>query len=151
MLLKELKDTDIVEITPVIAQPKKYTTDTSMKLYLPPILPKNILNWTPTHVQGWLAGHNLTQMSHLLVDFNGRSLLYLDDYIRNCDTNQILNLLEEDSLRKTRQTLSLTELSYFRSLMDEQKQFMELDIPTWLNKSKSNIDKKRSFVCCRMM
>ena len=40
-------------------------------------LPENILDWTPTHVHDWLIGHNLRQMSRLLINCNGRSLVYL--------------------------------------------------------------------------
>ncbi len=124
MLWKELKRTYIAKTDVAFVQPERNIIDTAPKLHLPPKFPNDILDWTQRHVQEWLTGHNLNQMSHLLADCNGRSLLYLDDYIRNGDINQILNLLQEDSLRKTGQTLSLTELSCFRSLMDEQKQLM---------------------------
>jgi hypothetical protein len=51
-----------------------------LKLFLPPLLPKNIIDWTQTHVQEWLTGHNLIKMLLVLADFNRRSLLYLDDF-----------------------------------------------------------------------
>jgi hypothetical protein len=35
---------------------------------------------------------------------------------------QILSLLQDDSLRRTKQSISLIELSCFHSLMDQQKQ-----------------------------
>jgi hypothetical protein len=151
MLFKELKGTSIAETNLVAVQLKQDIIDTLPKLYVSPILPKNILDWTQTDVQGWLVGHNLIQMSYLLAECNGRSLLYLDDYIRNGDINQILILLQEDLFRRTGQTLSLIELSCFRSLMDEQKQIMESDVSTRATRPNNNGDEKQCFVGCRIM
>jgi hypothetical protein len=148
MLLKEVKGTHTAETNVVAVQPKQNITDTPPKFCLKPILPKNILDWTQTHVQEWLVGHNLNQMSHLLADCNGRSLLYLDDHIRIGDINQMFNSLQEDSVRKTGQTLSLTEFSCFRSLLDEQRQLMGSNDFTKLTRAKN---KKQFFTCCRMM
>jgi hypothetical protein len=71
--------------------------------------------------------------------------------MRSGDTKQIVNLLQEDSIRKTGDTLSLTELSRFRSLLDDQKQIMKSNIPTRLTRLNKNPDEKLSLFCCRIM
>jgi hypothetical protein len=118
ILFKELKaeevhETNLLSHTPSISSPR---------------LPNNIFEWTSTHVQDWLAKQNLTQMSRLLTNCNGRSLVYLNDFITNGQPQQILSLLQEDSLRRIGETLSLIELSCFRSLMAEQKQLLQSSI-----------------------
>ncbi len=85
---------------------------------------ESILEWTSTEVQDWLIGHNLVQMSRLFTDCDGRSLVYLSEYMKSCQTQQILNLLQEDSVRRTKQNVSLIELARFRSLMDEQNRLV---------------------------
>ena len=145
ILFKELKSEDIPETIVVAVQSNQDTVVTSIpppKLVLQPILSKNILEWSQTQVQEWLVGHNLIQMSNLLTDCNGRSLLYFHDFIQNGDIKQILILLQEESLRKTGETLSLIEFSRFRSVIDEQRR------PLDSNVARGN---KRSLVCCRMM
>ncbi len=121
MLTKELKTedvykTNVVSITRLISPP--------------PTFPKNILEYTSTHVQDWLKKQNLVQMTRLLANCNGRSLMYLNDFITNGKIQQILLLLQEDSLRRSGENLSLIELSCFQSLMDEQKQLLESTIGT---------------------
>jgi len=86
--------------------------------------PHNILEWTPEPVQEWLIKHNLIQMSRLLTNCDGRSLVYLSKYMKNCQSQQIFNLLQEDSLQRTKQSVSIVELCRFHSLMDHQKQLM---------------------------
>jgi hypothetical protein len=44
--------------------------------------------------------------------------------MKNCQSQQIFNLLQEDSLQQTKQSVSIVELSRFHSLMDHQKQLM---------------------------
>ena len=68
--------------------------------------PENILDWTEIHVQDWLINHGLLQMSHLLANLDGRSLIYLNELIESVDLQQVVSLLQEDSLRRTNQTLS---------------------------------------------
>jgi len=131
MLLKELKAEDICEnnISPV--HPKEDTdivvsiTSASMREASSSTISQNILEWTGTQVQQWLVEHNLIQLSHLLADCDGRSLVYLNKYMKNGQTQQILNLLQEDSLRRINQSVSLIELSRFHSLMDQQKYLQE--------------------------
>ncbi|CAF3728456.1 unnamed protein product, partial [Adineta steineri] len=80
----------------------------------------NILEWTENEVQDWLIGHNLMHMSRLLYDYNGSSLIYLNKYLVNGDPQEILKLLQEDSLQRTKENLSLVELARFQTLIDEQ-------------------------------
>lgn len=114
MLTKELKAEDVHE-TNVTSPPRSISSLTG---------PKPILEWTATHVQDWLTQQNLIQMSHLLTNCNGRSLMHLNDFITSIQPKQILTLLQQDSIRRTGESLSLIELSCFRSLMDEQKQLL---------------------------
>jgi hypothetical protein len=106
---------------------------------LPPlILPENILDWAQGHVHDWLIGHNLVQMSRLLVNCDGRSLVYLNGFIKNGETREILLLLKEDSLRHTNENLSLIELSCFRSLMDQQRSVGQSTVPSQTINTNSN-------------
>jgi hypothetical protein len=114
-------------------------------------LPENILNWSQVHVHDWLIGHNLVQMSRLFLNCDGRSLVYLNEFIKNGETREILSLLKAESLRRTNENLSLIELSCFRSLMDQQKNLLETTVPTPLINTKRDRKKKNSLVCCRTM
>ncbi|CAF4968204.1 unnamed protein product [Rotaria sp. Silwood1] len=93
MLFKEFNATNIVDSNVGDVQFKQASAS---KLYLPPILPEKIADWTQIHVQEWLTHHNLVRLSHLLVDCNGSSLLYFDDLLSNSDIKQVLSLLQED-------------------------------------------------------
>ncbi|CAF3930255.1 unnamed protein product, partial [Rotaria sp. Silwood1] len=86
------------------------------------ILPENILDWNQAHVHDWLMSHDLLQMSRLFANFNGRSLMYMSEIIENVELRQVVSLLQDDSLRRTGESLSLVELSHFRSLWYQQKQ-----------------------------
>ncbi len=133
MLLKELKSEEIVGTNVAPVQSMEDTTDIA-----PPVMsvvssarasasiasPQSILEWTEEQVQEWLIKHNLIRMSRLLTNCDGRSLVYLSKYMKSCQSQQILNLLQEDSVQRTNQSVSLIELSRFHSLMDQQKQFM---------------------------
>ncbi|CAF1547002.1 unnamed protein product, partial [Rotaria sordida] len=128
LLFKELKVANTSETHVVPVEPKEDTTVvvstlsvSSPKKSASLILSQNIIEWTQTQVQDWLLGHNLVQMSRLLTNCDGRSLIYLSKYTKRCETQQILNLLQEDSLRRINESISLIELSCFQSLMDQQK------------------------------
>jgi hypothetical protein len=121
MLLKELKVVDVSETT---ALPVRSLDDTNALISItsaptPSIQSHNILEWTQAHVQHWLTEHNLIQMSRLLTNCDGRSLVYLRGYLKHSDLRQVLNSLQDDSLRHTNQNLSVLELSRFQSLMDQ--------------------------------
>ncbi len=125
-------------------------TPISRKSLLLPILPENMLDWTQNHVQNWLISHGLMQMSNLFVNFDGRSLMHINEFIENIEHQQLVSLLQEDSLRRTGQSLSLVELAYFRSLMNQRKR--TLTSTTVTKRTKMNLAKiKKSFACCRMM
>ncbi len=127
MLFTELKSHNIVETNQPTIQHEE-PADITIPI-LPSLTPKtspslvlsqNILEWSSEDVQTWLIHHDLQQMARLLTGCNGRSLIYLNKYIKTCESQQILKLLQSDSLRRTSEDLSLIELSCFRSLMDEQ-------------------------------
>ncbi|CAF1063494.1 unnamed protein product [Rotaria sordida] len=158
ILFKELKATNIVDNNAGNVQFKENAVVTSHvlqmsspKLYLSPILPEKITDWTQIHVQEWLTRHNLIHLSRLLVDCNGSSLLYLDDLLRHGDIKQTLSLLQEDSLRRTGQSLSYIELSIFGSLMNEQKLFLQSNVAAQVTTVASDNYKKCSLFCCRIM
>jgi hypothetical protein len=128
MLLKELKveDSSEINVSPVYPKEDTQTITPVTLVTVPKALPsatisRNFLEWSDTQVQQWLTEHNLPQMSRLLVGCDGRSLIYLNRYIKSGQIQQILNLLQEDSLRQINQSISLIELSRFHSLMDHQK------------------------------
>jgi hypothetical protein len=128
MLFDELKaesnpETDVVSVHPTEDSNTlaAFPPETKPGTLPSPIVSQNILEWTETQVQEWLVQHNLIQMSHLLTNCDGRSLFYLNKYIKNGRSQQILNLLQEDSLRQINQSISLIELSRLHSLMDRQE------------------------------
>ncbi len=69
-------------------------------------LPENILDWTQTHVHDWLIEHHLPQMSRLLTNCDGRSLVYLSRHIKRGESEQCMKSLHEESIRRTGETLS---------------------------------------------
>ncbi|CAF4105051.1 unnamed protein product, partial [Adineta steineri] len=158
MLIKELKAPIINEISTVQVY-SKVEDDTSMSI-TPVILksssslkiPENILEWDQIHVQHWLTSHGLSQMSRLFANLDGQSLLYMHEHIEHLDSQQVISLLHEDSLRRTSQSLSLVELSYFRSLINQQKQSLTSSSLTTKH-TKVTLDrlKRKPLVCCQIM
>ncbi|CAF3330554.1 unnamed protein product [Rotaria socialis] len=132
MLYKELKAEFMAETRAAPVPPKEDTLVAHSTTYISPaeisipsIVSENILDWTQSQVQDWLLGHNLPQMSRLFADCDGRSLVYLSKYIKNCEFQEVLKVLEADSLRRIDESISLIELSRFHSLMDEQKKRLQ--------------------------
>ncbi|CAF3982853.1 unnamed protein product, partial [Rotaria sp. Silwood1] len=130
--IKELKASVISEICPVNIHLKKdvNTTVSMTSISSTFIFPENILDWNEIHVQNWLISHGLLQMSRLFTNFNGQSLMYMSEIIENIHIQQVVSLLQDDSLRRTNQNLSLVELSHFRSLFNQQKQSLTSTIVT---------------------
>jgi hypothetical protein len=128
MLLKELKVTDIAGTNVIPVRPNEDADamppilSVSTRNVLPSqVFSGNILEWTQAQVHDWLIEHNLLHMSRLLTNCDGRSLVYLNKYMKDGQPQQVLSLLQDDSLRRTNQSISLIELSCFHSLMDQQK------------------------------
>jgi hypothetical protein len=128
MLFKELKFRDIAETNQSHVRHEEVRNDVvpirfaSIPKPSPSlVLSQNILEWTSTEVEAWLIDHDLKQMSRLFSNCNGRSLVYLNKYIKIGESQQILKSLQADSLRRIGEDLSIIELSCFRSLMHEQK------------------------------
>ncbi|CAF2089450.1 unnamed protein product [Rotaria magnacalcarata] len=132
MLHKELKVESVVETHTAPVRPKEDTVVAHStahisppEISIPSIVSENILEWTQAQVQDWLLGHNLRQLSRLFTDCDGRSLVYLSKYIRNYESEQVLKLLEADSVRRINESISLIELSCFQSLLHEQKKLLQ--------------------------
>jgi hypothetical protein len=130
MLFKELKSEDIGETNVAPIHPKEHkesviSNASASTIKALPSLPvsHNIFELTESQVQQWLVEHNLSQLSRLLADCDGRTLVYLNKYMKSGESKQILSLLQEDSLRLTNQNISLIDISRFQSLMDQQIQF----------------------------
>ena len=132
MLFKELKSEDVGETNVAPIHPKEEDKESvisnapaSTIKALPSLpVPSNIVEWTQAQVQQWLVEHNLSQLSRLLVDCDGRTLVYLNKYMKSGQPKQILSLLQEDSLRRTNQNVSLIDICRFQSLMDQQIQLL---------------------------
>ncbi|UJR22655.1 hypothetical protein I4U23_025694 [Adineta vaga] len=130
MLMKELKEIQYVEIDlkPVCQKEKTVSILCKSAVCLrvsstQPSALQNILEWTHMHVHNWLIDHKLPQMSRLLIDCDGRSLLYLNKYMKYGESNQTLKSLQEECMCRIDETLSLIELSRLQALIDEQKRF----------------------------
>ncbi|CAM4761829.1 unnamed protein product [Rotaria magnacalcarata] len=143
LLTKELKATKTNEENVLHVSPKEKAQTSHMKTTLSVTYPINILHWTQAQVQDWLVEHDLVQMARLLKNYDGRSLIYLHRYMKHGQSQQILNLLQEDSIRRTNQSLSLVELSHFHSLIHQRKLIFQSSVPkrtTRKEKCKDNND-----------
>ncbi|CAF1099628.1 unnamed protein product [Adineta steineri] len=152
MLIKELKAPIIDEIS-IVHVCSKVEDNTLMPITPVALkIPENILEWDQIHVQHWLTSHGLLQMSRLFANLDGQSLLYMHEHIEHLDSQQVISLLNEDSLRRTSQSLSLVELSYFRSLINQQKQSLTSSSLTTKH-TKVTLDrlKRKPLVCCQIM
>ena len=147
LLLKEIKADDISESLPTPLRSRAGTMSAlcniqPMIINQPIIsteLPKNIQDWNRKHVNDWLVEQNLLQMADLLRNCDGQGVLHLNDFLKKGDINQVMNLLQEESLRRNNESLSLVELSCFRSLIDQHKR-----------QRRSNSIKRTKFIstCC---
>lgn len=128
MLFKELKLAHVHNSTSIVAivsginqsdQPIPPPSSTQLPSRRP-IFPKNIRDWTTSHVHEWLLENNLTQMARILSDVDGLSLIYLSEHMISSEPQQILSLLQQDSRLRTNEVLSLVEVARFRSLIEKQ-------------------------------
>ncbi|CAF3447838.1 unnamed protein product [Rotaria sp. Silwood1] len=128
MLMKEFKMADARnKISTTSVQPKLNNIellDVSSCLSQPPsqpiTFPEHVQDWTDTHVQKWLSENNLPQMARILSDTDGLSLIYFSEYIIKNEPQIILSLLQQDSLRRINESVSLIEISRFRSLIERR-------------------------------
>ncbi|CAF2355479.1 unnamed protein product [Rotaria sp. Silwood2] len=155
MLIKELKISGISEKDSINVYQNEGvnaiipTTPISPEPSSMSMLPKNILDWDQTQVDDWLTSHGLLQMSRLFANFNGKSLMHMSEIIENVEPQQVISLLQDDSLRQTSQNLSLVELSRFRSLL-EQQQHLTSSIIAKPAKVKTGKLKRKSSFCCQI-
>jgi len=157
MLLKELKAEEISEnsVTPLRSRAGTASVVCNTQIEINPssvpIFPKNIQDWTKKNVHDWLIEHDLIQMSQFLANCDGRGLLYLNDFIKNGETKQVINLLQDESLRQTNENLSLVELSYFRSLIDQQKHICKSKSIRRSTRRIRNRENKYFLSCCQLI
>jgi len=157
LLMEEIKAEEISEstITPLRSRAGTMAMlcniQTPLKVLSPPILPKNMKDWTKINVHDWLIHHNLIQMSQLLANCDGQALIYLNDFIKNGETKQILSLLQEESFRLTNESLSLVELSYFRSLTDQEKHVRKSSSFRRSRRRNTSRQNKYFSSCCQLM
>jgi hypothetical protein len=150
-LLKELKTENGPEINIVPVRPEEEIDVATPILPVSPrkasaslILPQNMRLWTQAQVQTWLIEHHLVQMSRLFVNCDGGSLLYLNKYMNHCEPQEVLSLLQEDSRRRTNESLSLIELSCFHSLIDQQKRLVRSTNFTQITRTDGSMEKKNA-------
>ncbi|CAF0869668.1 unnamed protein product [Rotaria sp. Silwood1] len=123
-----------------------FSSPVQLSTSLPSVLPDNVLDWSQVQVSQWLIDHNLVHMARLLCDYDGRSLIYFNEYLTKVNPQQMLTFLQEDSLRRTNQSLSVVELARFRSIYDKHQQ--SLVQSTTANERKKEND---SAAMCLMM
>ena len=109
MLMKEIKAPNADEVLPVSPAPKEVVGASSMT------------NWTAEEMRAWLVEHSLPKMVCLLEGCDGQSVVYLHRYLKQVSAGEMLRLLEEDARRQTKESVSLTELCRFQSLMKHER------------------------------
>ena len=132
MLLKELKfedvgETNVAPIHPIEDEESVVSNASASTIKASPLssVSRNIVEWTESQVQQWLVKHNLSQLSRLLIDWDGRTLVYFNKYMKSGQSKQILSSLQEDSFRRINENISLIDISRFQSLMDRQIQITQ--------------------------
>jgi hypothetical protein len=111
------------------------------------IFPENVQDWTETHVHQWLFENNLPQMARILSGMDGLKLIYFSEYIITSEPQQILSLLQQDSLRRINENISLIEISCFRSLIERKNLAMFTPIKQLKQVNRKNRDSNYS-TCC---
>ena len=114
MLMREIRAHNVVEVSaPTLSSEVVVVTTTTNET--------NMVEWTTEEMQAWLVEHHLPKMRCLLDRCDGRSVMYLHRYMKQVPAGEILRLLEEDARRQTKESVSLTELCRFQSLMDRER------------------------------
>jgi hypothetical protein len=161
MLIKEIKAADSGNNTSKEAVDEIKEDSTVLRIIpsclplspMPPqLLSENVRDWTRSHVREWLLDNNLSQIADVLSDIDGLSLIYLSEYILSSEPQQIMTLLHQDSLRRTNQSVSLVELSLFRSLIERNNLASLVPVkPTSAVNRKEKIYKHKVLSCCNVM
>ena len=157
VLLKEISTTPVDDgiIVPDQSAHGKDMILSSLPLPLPLpgstsfIASKNILDWAEGEVHEWLIQNNLTQMAHLLTNYDGASLVCLKKYLTDGGVEQVMRLLENDSQRRMNRSLSLLELVRFQTLLER-----EVTASANSKGATETTEKKRkktSLNCCKIM
>ncbi|CAF0835330.1 unnamed protein product [Adineta ricciae] len=131
MLLKELGANDVhqVDVQPVVSKdaaevslPSVPRTTTSITKPLSLDTERHsMLQWAQAEVQEWLTNHHLVQLCRLLSDCDGRSLVHLYRYMKGGERSVVMSLLQDDCIRRLNESISLIEISRFRSLMHQER------------------------------
>ncbi|CAF2064671.1 unnamed protein product [Rotaria magnacalcarata] len=82
----------------------------------------DIGRWTRNDVRQWLIDNNLPQMANVLSGYTGSNMILLSQYISRHSPQTNLELLQEDSVRRTGRNVSLTEVVRLIDLIEEQVQ-----------------------------
>ena len=155
MLINQLKKLDSHDKTPTtFTQPKLNSVETLVMRTGPTqpalesvTLPENVKDWTKKHVHQWLSENNLPQMACILSDMDGLNLIYFSEYVIKSEPQQILSLLQHDSLRHTNENISLIEVSRFRTLIDRKNLVTSISTRRLQQDEKKNTDSKHSKFC----
>ena len=118
MLMKEIKSPVPLQVcAPVAVRSELVVVATATRV-------SNIVEWTAEEIRAWLVEHRLPTMGRLLAGCDGRSVVYLHRYLKQGSSGEMLRLLEEDARRQTKESVSLTELCRFQSLMDQERRVL---------------------------
>ncbi|CAF4624999.1 unnamed protein product [Rotaria socialis] len=82
--------------------------------------PDNVQDWTETHVHEWLCKNDLPQMARILSGMDGLGLIYFSEHMLQSESQQVLLSLQQDSLRRVNENVSLIEISRLQSLFEKQ-------------------------------
>ncbi|CAF2670859.1 unnamed protein product [Rotaria sp. Silwood2] len=103
----KLHSVELLAITSCLTQPPSQSIT----------FPENVQHWTETHVHRWLSENDLPQMARILLDMDGLNLIYFSEYMIKSEPQHILSLLQQDSLRRINENVSLIEISRFRNIV----------------------------------
>ena len=94
----------------------------------------DLRQWTSSDVQNWLFEHHLHQMSQLLSDCDGSTLIYLNAMMKKKNSSQDNTIIfQQDAIQRTGRSISLIELARFQSLIDGQMRMIPTPTTTKSN------------------
>ncbi len=158
MLMKELKiahTREKISIEPVQSKSNSQELLVISSCLIPSpsqsmIFPENVQDWTEAHVHRWLFENNLPQMARILSGMDGLNLIHLSEYMIKSEPQQVLSLLQQDSLRRINENVSLVEISRFRSLIERKNLAMFTPMKQLKQVNRKNTDSNYS-KCCSIM